>query len=117
MPQPVAQRRHAPLVVARELAALLVDVGDVGEGRVEPQLRTAHRRVGALLERTEIAREGELLFVTDVLAGQHQHGVPVHAGVDRVDFVRRQRPARVDVRHAAADMGRERMDFDWHGQS
>ena len=33
MPQPVAQRRHAPLVVARELAAVLVEVGDVGEGR------------------------------------------------------------------------------------
>ena len=81
---------------------VLVEVGDVGEGGVEAQLRTAHRRVGALLERAEIAREGELLLVADVLAGQHQHGVPVHAGVDGLDFGRRQRLARID----AASCGR-----------
>ena len=37
----------------------------------------------------EIAREGELLLVADVLARQDEHGVAVHAGVDRLDLGRR----------------------------
>ena len=104
------------LLSRASLLAFLVEVGDVGEGRVEAQLRTAHRRVGALLERAEIAREGELLLVADVLAGQDEHGVPVHAGVDR----RRPRPASAACARRCRSCGRRYGGvrgsiFDRHG--
>ena len=115
MPEAVAQRGHAALVVAPQLLAVLVEVGDIGEGRVESQLRIAYRRIRAFLERPEIAREGQLLLVGEILPRQHQHGVFIHAGVDGGDLGGRERPRRVDAGQTAADMRGERLDLDRHG--
>jgi hypothetical protein len=115
VPQTVAQCRHAPLVVACQLLARLVEVGDVGEGGVEAQLGILDRGVGAFLERPEIACEGELLLVADVLARQHEHGMAVHAGVDGLDFGWRQRPAHIDTGKARTDVGCQGNELDRHG--
>jgi len=101
VPQPVAQRRHAPLVVAVELVAVLVEVGDVGEDHRQAQFRVARSRIGTFLERTEVAREGELLLVVDVLVGQDSDGVRVHRCLDGRDLGRRQLPACVDLGEAS----------------
>jgi hypothetical protein len=115
VPQPIAERGHASLVVARQLAAIPVQIGDVGKGRGESQLRIPDRRIGAFLQLTEVAREGELLLVGDILIGQDQHRVPVHGGIDRPDLVRRQQTAHIDARQARADAGGEGFDLDRHG--
>ncbi len=63
-------------------------------------LRDVARR---LLQRAEVAAEGQLGFVGEVLVVEHQHAVLVHAGRDRRGIGVRQRPGDVD----AGDLARE----------
>ena len=51
-----------------------------------------------VLQLAEMPGERELLFVGDVLVGEHQHGILVHACLDRRDLVAAERPAAVDSR-------------------
>ena len=68
----------------------------------------------AILERAEIPRERLLLFVGDVLAVEHQHRIAVHAGVDRRDFVTRQRLCDVDARDLADEHVMQLTNADGH---
>ena len=121
VPQPVAQRGHAAAVVAFESPVVLVEVGDVGEGLAEAHRGRRQGRVGAFLQRPEVAREGELLLVRQVLARQHQYGMLVHAGLEGGNLGRRQRPRRIYAGHLGADAGMEgarlcrQQDLPWMG--
>ena len=55
--------------------------------------RSCGRRdvAGRLLERPELAAEGELLVVVELLVVEHQHAELVHAGMDGGDLRRRTR--------------------------
>ena len=52
------------------------------------------RRV--VLQLAEMPGEGELLFVGDVLVREHQHGVAVHACLDRRNLIAAESLAAVD---------------------
>ena len=110
MPQPVAERGHAAPVVAFETLVVLVEIGDVGEGLAQSHRGRRQGGVGAFLQGAEVAREGELLFVGHVLAGQDQHGIPVHAGLDGRDIGRRQRSRHVDAGHPGGEVGLQRLE-------
>ena len=45
----------------------------------------------------EIQRERQLLLVGDILAAEDQHGIFVHAGLDRGRFVLGQGLAQIDA--------------------
>ncbi len=60
------------------------------------------------LDLAEIAAEGELLLVGDVLIVEHQHGIAVHPRLDRRRLVRREGLAQIDARDLADE---HRMDL------
>ena len=91
--------------------------------RLETSAKVVGRRVlvgraqaGAdgVLDLAQALREGELLRVVDLLVAEHQHGVLVHAGMDRRHLVRRQRPAHVDAVDLAREAGTDLADGDCH---
>jgi hypothetical protein len=63
----------------------------------------------------ETSSEVELLFVGEILIAEHQHGVLVHAGADRLQRLAIMHLAQVDRAHFAGEYGRERRDGDGHG--
>ena len=63
----------------------------------------------------ETLGEVELLFVGEVLVAEHQHGVLVHAGADRLQRLAIVDPAQVDRTNFAGEDGRERREGDGHG--
>src|SRR5205807_2371590 len=63
-----------------------------------------------VLERAELAGEGELLLVAELLVAEHQHGMVVHARLDRGDLVRVERPAAIDTGNLAGKNRSERTD-------
>jgi hypothetical protein len=65
----------------------------------------------------ETLGEVELLFVGEILVAEHQHGVLVHAGADRLQRRAIVHLAQVDRAHFAGEDGRERRDGDGHGCS
>ena len=100
MPQTVAQPEEPGPVVPCVDFAVLVEVGHVGKGGGKPLIaRGAQAGADGVLDVAQAPREGELLVVGDPLVVEDEHGVPVHAGVDRLDLVGRQRPGHVDAFH------------------
>ena len=69
------------------------------------------------LQLAELAREGELLLVGDVLVAEHQHGVLVHAGLDRRDVVAPERLAAIDAGDLGGEAGTQGMQRYRHGGS
>ena len=116
MPQPVAQLEEPLAVVGRDDLAVPVEVGEIAHARAQPALRRLAdgARPHLLLERPECAAEGELLLVGDVLVVEHQHGVAVHAGVDRRGVRGAERLAEIEARDLAADDRVKRPDFEGH---
>ena len=82
MPEPVAQVEHAPAVVGGEDLAFLVQVRDVVHERVREALLVHVDRGARRFDRPEVGGEIHLLVVVDVLAGEHEHRVPVHRCFD-----------------------------------
>ena len=116
VPQPVADREQPPPVLARERLVVLVEVGDVGEGRRQARL-VGGAQAGAdrMLDRPQALGEGELLLVADVLlVAEHQHGVLVHAGMDGGHLGGRHRLGHVDAVDLARQAGTDLPDRDRH---
>ena len=67
-----------------------------------------------VLDLAQALGEGELLGVVDLLVVEHQHGVLVHAGMDRRHLVRRQRLAHVDAVDFACEAGADLANGDGH---
>src|SRR3984893_18465481 len=119
MPQAVAEVEQVAAAVAWQRLAVLVEIGDVveaggGERRIFWVDDVAAARILAL---AEIERERHLLLVGDVLTGEQQHGVFVHAGLDVARLLRRQRLAQIDARNLAEKMRVKLPDRDRHGVS
>ena len=94
---------------------ILVEVGDVGEGGGQAVfVRRPQARADSQLDLAEASRESQLLLVVDRLAVEDQHGVPVHAGVDRLDLVGRQRPGHVDAFHFRGEAQADLAGDDGH---
>jgi len=70
VPQPVAQLEEPLAVVGRDDLAVLVEVGEIAHAGAEAALRRLANvaRPGLDFELAEVAREGDLLCVGDVLA-------------------------------------------------
>src|SRR4051794_24569314 len=116
MPQTVAQREQPPTVVPRERLIVLVEVGNVGErGGQAVLVRRTQARADCLLYLTQTAREGELLFVVDGLAAEHQHGVFVHAFVDRCHIGGSKGLGYIDAAHLGCETGADLAKADGHG--
>ena len=69
------------------------------------------------LELAEMAGEGDLLFVGDVLLAEDENGVLVHAGLDRGDLLGAERLAAVDPGDLSGEHRMQRADRNGHGGS
>ena len=65
----------------------------------------------------KLTRERHLLLVGQLLAGEDQHGILVHAGLDGGHLLRRQRLGDIDAGDLADDCGMDRADGEGHGRS
>src|SRR6266576_3644506 len=109
VPELVAEVEHPPPVVARKKRVVLADVGNISHfDRQPPVLRPGDIAADRTLDLTEIAAEGELLLIRDVLVVEGEHRVFVHAGLDRCDLIARQWLPEVDARDLADE---DRMDL------
>ena len=84
-------------------------------------LRTLRDVARRQLQRSEVARERELLRIVDRLVAEPQHREAVHARRDRRDVGGRERCAQIDAGDVAEEvrMGRRvgGADGKWHGPS
>ena len=115
VPQPVAEIVEPLAVVGVEDAVLGVEIADIGHVLVQAQLVVLARLEDGGLERPEIAREGELALVVELLVGKDQHGVLGEGGADGGEIVGRERPAERDIAHFGGEIRRDRLDGDGHG--
>ena len=115
MPQPVAEVEHASPIVARQRLLVLVEIGRILHVERQPPLgRGRDMPSGRRLQRAEIARERALRIVGQLLIVEHQHGVVIHAGLDRRDILTRQRLRDVHARHLAGELRMDRADAECH---
>src|SRR5207237_7970508 len=68
-----------------------------------------------VLDLAEAAGEGQLLLVVELLVVENEHGVGVHAGVDRRHRLRRQRPRQVEAIHFSGEAGTDLAEPDGPG--
>ena len=88
MPQPVAQLEEPDPILVGHDVAVLVEVGEIRDAGAEPLVLAFSdmpRRV-VILELPEMAGERDLLLVGEVLVAEDQHGILVHARLDRSDL-------------------------------
>jgi hypothetical protein len=102
MPELVAEIEQPPPIVAGKRPIVMPEVGNVVHQRIEPLfVRLGDVAAGGILDLAEIAGEGDLLLVGDILIVKDEHGVTIHPPVDCRDTVARQRLPQIDTRHLA----------------
>src|SRR5882757_1796630 len=105
-------------VIARQRLAVPAEVGDVVEAGLEPRiLRLDDVAAARIFAFAEIQCERQLLFVGNVLIGEQQHGVFIHAGFDIPGLQRRQGFTQIDARNFTEEMRVKLPDRDRHGVS
>jgi len=114
VPEAVAQVEHAAAVVRREDFAFLVQVRDVVHERVREALLVDVDGGARRFNRAEIGREVHLLVVFDLLAGEHEHRMPVHGRFDLSRQPRGNRLAQVDTFGTRADVRVKGCDREGH---
>ena len=67
------------------------------------------------LRLAEVAGEGNVLGVADVLAGKHHDQMPGPGVVDRLQGLGIDRPAEIDAADFRTESGVARLDGDGHG--
>ena len=77
-------------------------------------MRPALELAQAQVQRAQLAGEGDLLVLVELLARKDEHGVRVHQLLDAPHLLRRQRLAQVDALDAGAQ-GLQRGDVPVHG--
>jgi hypothetical protein len=116
VPQHVADVEEPLPAVAGERLAVLAEVGDVVHANHEALvLGLGDVAAARVLDVAEVAGESHLLLVGDGLAGEHQHGVLVHARLDGGHLLARERLGDVDAGHLADEDRVEGTDGDGHG--
>ena len=78
-------------------------------------LRLGDVTAGRCLQRAEVARERALRVVGQALVVEHQHGVAIHARLDRRHVFARQGLRDVDPGHFAGECRRDLSYGDGHG--
>ncbi len=68
-----------------------------------------------VLQRAEVAREGHLLLVGELLVAEHQHGVAVHAGLDGSNVLEADGPGDVDAGYFPGENRTDLADHHGHG--
>src|ERR1700712_5468205 len=105
-------------VVSRQRLAILAEIGDVIEAAGEaPVLCFRDSAAARIFAFAEIAREGLLLLVGNVLAVEDQHGILVHAVLDRARFVCGEGLGEIDAGYFADEMRMKLSNRDRHGAS
>src|SRR6202042_1958724 len=102
-------------IVTPERFLVLVEIGRILHVERQPALgRGCNMAAGRGLERTKVAGKCALFIVGQAVIVEHQYGVAVHAGLDRIDFITRQRPRDVHTGHLAGELGIERANAECH---
>ena len=112
MPQPVGQLEEPNSVFSRHDVPVLVEVGEIGDARAEALLLAFSDmpwRVVAL-QLAEMAGKRDLLFIGDVLVAEDQHGIFVHASLDRGNLLLCERPSAIDTLNFPDENRMELMD-------
>ena len=98
MPQPIAEIERAPAIITRQYIAVLIEIRNVAHLDAEPALVKPRNVVGRVkLDFAEASGECDLLFVGQWLLVEHQHRMPVHAGMYRRYLSRIERRAQIDA--------------------
>ena len=112
MPQLIEQ--PAPVVAVQRLV-VLIQVRHIVHQRVEPLLIwPCDTAAGRILDLAEIAGEGDLLVVGDVLVVEHQDRATIHPRLDRPDLVARRGRPQIDARYLADENGVHLANRDRH---
>ena len=107
-----ASLKNQNSVFSRHDVPVLVEVGEIGDARAEALLLAFSdmpRRVVAL-QLAEMPGECDLLFVGDVLIAEDQHGILVHAHLDRGNLLLGERPSAIDTLNFPDEDRMELMD-------
>jgi hypothetical protein len=98
MPQPISEIERAPAIIPRQQVAVLIEIRDVAHLDAEPALVEPRYVVGRVqLDLAEASGKCDLLLVGQWLIVEHQHRMPVHAGMDRLHPGRIERCAQIDA--------------------
>ena len=117
MPEHIAQAEQAPPVIARQYIGILVEVGDVIHLHRKAPIRDLGDIAGGGFKRAEVAAEGQLLFVIDVLAVKDQHTEAIHAGINGGGICRADGVFQINAGNHADKIGPRRIgggDGDTH---
>ena len=98
MPEPVAQGAQADAVINRAHFVIAIEVGNVGHFELQaPFFGLGHFAARGNLQLAKVPAERQLGVVVEMLLVEHQHGEPVHAGLDRGNLRRGQGPGQVNA--------------------
>src|SRR5271168_2786983 len=116
MPEAVAEIEEMGAVFTWQRLAVFAEIGDVIEsGSKAVVLLLGDGAAAGGLTLTEVQGESQLLFVRNVLVGEQQHGVLVHAGLDVPCFFRGEGLSQVDAGNLAEKMRMKLPDRHGHG--
>ena len=115
MPEAVAEIVQALAVAGFEDPVLRIEVADIGQVLVQTQLVILPGLEHGRLEWPEVAREGELRVVLEMLIGEHQHRILGERRADGREIGGSKRLRQVDVAHFGDEIRRCRLDGDGHG--
>ena len=99
VPQPVAEIVEPLAVVGAQDTVLGVEIADIGHVLVQAELVVLARLEDGGFERPEMAREGELALVVELLVGKDQHRVFGEGRANGGEIVGGERLAERDIAH------------------
>ncbi len=105
VPQHVAEAEQPAAVVAGQNLVVTAKVRDVGDLDAEAAFRLPADIAVGEIERPELAGEGQLLRVVDLLVGEDQHGEAIHSLGDGGDRLRARRLTQIDPIDLAEEIG------------
>lgn len=125
MPQSVGQLEQMGAAVRWQRLAGAVDIGEIADPAPQGAGLVVAAEMNVPIEAAlplpfdlaEMQGEGELLLVGELLAAIDQHGMAVHAGLDRSHALRRQRFAAIDAADLAGEGLGEGLDGKRHWEA
>src|SRR6266446_5418431 len=116
MPQPVAELEEPHPILGRHDFPVFVEIGEISDAGAEPLLAALADMTGCgiALELAEVAGEGDLLLVADVLFAKDENGVFIHPLVDCTHFRWAERLPAIDTGDLADEHRMERADRNGH---
>ena len=116
MPKHITQAVQPAPVIPCQNCIVLIQVGDIGERRMQPLLtRLADPGAAGFLKVAEQTAERELLLVGDPLVTEHQYAMCGDRGFNRGGGSRVERLRQIDPANFGGEHGMQRMDTESHG--